>query len=1022
MKSTWMRTAVLLAMMPLLVPLGAKGTAAQATPTTSGWPTYRDAAYSFRLSYPPDWRAWRAFDNPPGEPYLIRRRVILEDAAGTQIWVDVWDREAQLSLEAWFETVEGITPAPEANAVLAGQPSFVRVEGGGCGGAITLATYVPTGQRIYRILLQYPGDASSLEGYEAVLRSFSLIESGPTGENIVPDLAPMVPVTCGTNICPSTCYKLCTFAAVSEGCCGYHRVARWQCAKECVGSVPGGFQGNCVWWGAYTRRDVGALAWGNASNWADSVRSTGQLPIDGVPRVGDIVVHPGTSYNHVAYVVKVSASGARYRVSDMGWCGDCGPTPEEAKLYTVDADDEFIHCAGDPTPPTSDWTFTDCPFGWTPSKGWTASDLDGAAWVLNPDQDPYLLSPILSIPADDYSHLVIRMANSAEDTGGKIYFTTSTSPTFDEAKSIPFTTNNDGQWWDYQVPAQSHPEWQGTITRIRVDPVGAGNADGSYDDVGVVRIAVSNNDTTPPTEATNLHLSGPPDTWWAQYTRSRQPTFAWDPAEDLESGIAGYYVGLDRSDRHRLQRWDAVGQATTWTAPPLGEGAHDLIVATENGQGLHAFSAPFSFVVDTTPPSNPDTIDAGCTLQNNLWQNECYDPTFTWSGAYDHGGSGVKDYHYYWGPAEAGVPLTYTTDTCFDPGPITGPEGCATYYLNLATRDQLGQEGVSGPAFVLRYDGAPPTAAASLIDGRAGMGQQSVLRLEVTAEDACSGVAEMRLSHDALAWTSWQPYEENVHWDASLDADGGQTVYVQVRDRAGNTSPPVKSFVAQAVTPAGEGGEPPDAPQVTPLDPPWLAPAPPLALASEPEDRRFGLQAGAPGLDFTNQVTTPLTFWAPAVEELQVSGKADFLTATWQGYVPTMTWAYEPDPAVITGTRIYARFRDTAGTIYGNYETTVFYDGVPPVGSVALMSLTAGVATLDLEAVDENSGVAEMRLAEETTFDAAPWQGYTHTLTTPWPASGVIYVQYRDRAGNVSSILSAEGPRRLYLPLLIRQE
>jgi hypothetical protein len=250
----------------------------------------------------------------------------------------------------------------------------------------------------------------------------------------------------------------------------------------------GEFMGNCVWWGAYTRRDVGELASGNASNWAISVRNTGQLPVDTTPKVGDIVVHPGTSYNHVAYVVWVSPDGTSYEMSDMGWCADCGPTPEEAKLRHVHADDEFIHCAGNPVIPTTDWRFADCPFGWALSKGFAASELDGLAWTLDPAEDPYLLSPVVSVPAADYPRIEISLANNAGDTGAKIYFTTANNPDFDEGKAVGFATTSDGVLRVYVVDMSDNPNWQGTITRLRVDPVEAGNSDGSYDEVAIARI------------------------------------------------------------------------------------------------------------------------------------------------------------------------------------------------------------------------------------------------------------------------------------------------------------------------------------------------------------------------------------------------------------------------------------------------------------------------------------------------------------------------------------------------------
>ncbi len=51
------------------------------------------------------------------------------------------------------------------------------------------------------------------------------------------------------------------------------------------------------------------------------------------------------------------------------------------------------------------------------------------------------------------------------------------------------------------------------------------------------------------------------------------------------------------------------------------------------------------------------------------------------------------------------------------------------------------------------------------------------------------------------------------------------------------------------------------------------------------------------------------------------------------------------------------------------------------------------------------------------------WQPYTQTVD--WALIGdVVYAQFRDRAGNTSSVYSSEGdeyePHRIYLPLVMR--
>jgi hypothetical protein len=645
----------------------------------------------------------------------------------------------------------------------------------------------------------------------------------------------------------------------------------------------------------------------------------------------------------------------------------------------------------------------------------------------------------------------------------------------------------------------------------------------------------------PPTPPTNLQPTC--GTWHEdggrRYTNTQTPCFAWDPPEDRGLGFQGYYAAVDDATPdgiavHANDRW--VDDVTAWDVPhPVGEGLR-LFAVTAVNQAGRSYSAPYRFFVDTTPPRNPLSVQAGCTDKNNRWQNECYDPAFTWSGASDGGGSGVQDYHFYWGSDEQAVPDTYTTALSFDPGPVAPPDGCSVHFLNLATRDHLGQEGVSGPAFVLRYDGSPPTATLR-VDGGAAWTDQLAARLEVTATDGCSGVAEMRLSGNGTQWTGWLPLQQTVAWTLPGQDRRWLPVYVQVRDRAGNVSDVTEDTIyldlypeaphsesywlcASAVDAGGQhsastgfsligaagqpwagagfsgagyqgidgllgtlGGCPTASPspigymlthgvmasggglkgsssyregdtsgQVagraaphtspsfqlwsgfwpkltnsipsTPLAPASVPPQPslPTPLPSStawPTERRFRLQAGESGQGFTNQVTTTLYFEAPNVDQLQIGESPAFGAAGWRPYVHALPWRNASEPGVITGTRVYARFRDGEGTVYGTYESTLFYDGVPPVGGAWVVTTTGASALLALEASDDHSGVYAVRVSADPALDSAPWQAYTDTLSTTWPVEGVVYVQFRDRAGNRSAGVPVRAVYAVYLPLAV---
>ena len=81
------------------------------------------------------------------------------------------------------------------------------------------------------------------------------------------------------------------------------------------------YWGQCTWWAAQMRPDIGAVVWGNAWNWLGSAHAAG-LPIGYTPKVGAIAVYqPGVegawSAGHVAHVIAVSPDGVHFTVDEM---------------------------------------------------------------------------------------------------------------------------------------------------------------------------------------------------------------------------------------------------------------------------------------------------------------------------------------------------------------------------------------------------------------------------------------------------------------------------------------------------------------------------------------------------------------------------------------------------------------------------------------------------------------------------------------------------------------------------------
>ena len=184
------------------------------------------------------------------------------------------------------------------------------------------------------------------------------------------------------------------------------------------------------------------------------------------------------------------------------------------------------------------------------------------------------------------------------------------------------------------------------------------------------------------------------------------PAFTWSGASDTGgSSLKGYsvYWGTDPNG----EPGTSYEQAGASSDPAAFSGAYYLRVRTFDNAGNKSSPVTlFTAKYDGTAPSNPTAAVESHGMTSNVWQNTVSDPSFTWSGAADTGGAGVKGYSVYWGTdvsAEPGV-VFEQSDALYDPGTFA-----TTYYLRVRTFDNAGNK--SGPIaiFTAKYDGTPPS-------------------------------------------------------------------------------------------------------------------------------------------------------------------------------------------------------------------------------------------------------------------------------------------------------------------------
>ncbi len=214
-------------------------------------------------------------------------------------------------------------------------------------------------------------------------------------------------------------------------------------------------------------------------------------------------------------------------------------------------------------------------------------------------------------------------------------------------------------------------------------------------------------------------------------------------------------------------------------------------------------------------------------------------------------------------------------------------------------------------------------------------------------------------------------------------------------------------------------------PTLTPTVTPTPSPTP------TPQPSGLGVSINDGDL-YTNDPVVMVRTWAPNVTHVRLSNYGGFADSYWRTYQVTTTWVISTYGSYVMPRFVYVQFKDAYSTVYGTYMDDIVYDPVAPEGSVMILSGETSTVTLWLEAYDDNSGVAEMRISDVPTMTlsspaggltSASWQPYEQTVE--WVLTGdAVYVQFRDRAGNTSPVYSSSGdeyePNRICLPLVLR--
>jgi hypothetical protein len=301
-------------------------------------------------------------------------------------------------------------------------------------------------------------------------------------------------------------------------------------------------------------------------------------------------------------------------------------------------------------------------------------------------------------------------------------------------------------------------------------------------------------DGTKPGQVTNLQSSSH---FPGQWSNTNNVQLVWTPATDNLSGIDGYglWVGGSQSIPGTVKDIGAVSLTSTGPlASSLNGWWFNIRALDKSGNWSDNFTSVGPFLIDTVLPGNASGLVSTSHL-TGVWSN---DPNvdLQWLPAGD-AHSGLAGYGWSWTSNAVGLP-SQTQDL----GAVTSvtlPLTSSTNqrYFNLRSVDEAGNwSAAAASAGPFLIDTQAPAIASFFAGNELGAVTQSsspALTLYLAANDAHSGVAQMRLRNGGGVWSPWMAYQPSFAWD--LTSFGGSTstgtrlIYAELRDQAGNVTP-----------------------------------------------------------------------------------------------------------------------------------------------------------------------------------------------------------------------------------------
>ncbi|MCK5291418.1 MAG: PKD domain-containing protein [Thermoplasmata archaeon] len=323
------------------------------------------------------------------------------------------------------------------------------------------------------------------------------------------------------------------------------------------------------------------------------------------------------------------------------------------------------------------------------------------------------------------------------------------------------TLSNDGVQWSSWLPFNSEVDW-----RLEEGPDGqrtihitVRDAAGNDAESSVIVVL----DTIAPNVA--LFIEG--NSTWTSSTGVHLVINAWD-----STPLDAIYI------RNEGEAWGTPQpflDTVTWTLEGSTDGSKRVFVRVSDIAGNWG-EANSTIILDTKGPHNVALLlESGSSYTQNVSIHVSMYAQDATSGVCTYS---LQEDSRPWVPLAGFVSATAWTFEDTSDG---------EHMLSLRVFDCAGNPSQVIQATII-LDQTPPAVSLEIESGATAVNSLDVLAT-VAAEDPSqgSGIVEvLALSNDGVQWSSWLPFNSEVDWRLGNGPDGERTVYISVRDAAGN--------------------------------------------------------------------------------------------------------------------------------------------------------------------------------------------------------------------------------------------